>query len=161
MKIETCWDVVERLLGEHDDLSSENIARLLCRELKVSVRTGEVLLPMLTAAIAAKRRAKVRSIERQVFSDEGSATSPMVVETAAGLTVDVVALRDLLSEELFSVDGKQVVWGEATIQQHLARAAWLRDQQRALEETVRRHLASVEVIERFGVSCLNEVPVAV
>jgi hypothetical protein len=50
-----------------------------------------------------------------------------------------------------------VRWGEATADDHTARAAWLRDFARTVIETAERHERAVALIVEADVKCLNEV----
>lgn len=55
---------------------------------------------------------------------------------------------------------RYVVWGEATVDDHLARIAFqslLRD---GINANIEHHRTAIKDIEDAGVTCLNEIPVA-
>lgn len=50
-----------------------------------------------------------------------------------------------------------VVWGDATIEDHTQRIAFLSKQRDGIDQTIGRHLAAIELIREAGVTCLNDL----
>lgn len=63
--------------------------------------------------------------------------------------------QDLLSTT-FRVDGEEVSWGNATVQQHKLRAEQLTKQAVGTLETVSLHTSAIQDLEQSGAICLNE-----
>jgi hypothetical protein len=65
-----------------------------------------------------------------------------------------------LSEEVFSLlDGTRVRWGQATAEQHEARAAMQRAYANRSLEDAKRHDWAAETIRTRGVTCLDDLEV--
>ena len=57
----------------------------------------------------------------------------------------------------FYTGTKYVTWGEATIEQHLERIAYLSKLQSGITDTIARHQHAVDVLVDAGADCLNHV----
>lgn len=67
---------------------------------------------------------------------------------------------ELLASEFAVGDGTRTTWGEATAEQHLARAALLERQGFGTLETAARHRAAVEMLSSSGSITLSEIRAA-
>ena len=64
--------------------------------------------------------------------------------------------HELLESQFATGDGARVSWGEATIEQHAARAAWLERQATGTAETAVRHHVAVDLLRRSQCNTLAE-----
>lgn len=65
--------------------------------------------------------------------------------------------RELLSSQFSLGDGKSVLWGEATVDDHLNRIHLLLAQATGNVETSNRHKAAIYILQKHGVTKLNDV----
>lgn len=140
MMNETLRQRITALLDEGHDPS--NAAYLALQEVHCDELRGYVLSTVEQLARHIER-ARVRQLEHEAFTGERR-TTPDAVER-------------LLAERFILPDGRSVRWGEATVDDHTARAAWLRDFARTVIETAERHERAVALIVEADVKCLNEV----
>lgn len=100
------------------------------------------LRPLLVWRARTRARARVRKIEHEY----GDVSSPG-------------AVRALVAETFPLPDGGRVAWVTATVDQHRARAGWLRGHARSTVSTAVRHERAASRIEEAGVVCLADLPV--
>lgn len=99
-----------------------------------------VLHPLALARAKMRARAKTRRVEQAAASGSPDAR------------------RRLVSEKFALPDtGEWVSWGEATSEQHRARAGWLRDHADRTLATATRHEQAADDIDAAGVTCLNDL----
>jgi hypothetical protein len=117
-------------------------------------RVVELLVPPLRAYISRWQRCLVRERENVVFGQ------PSTARPADPLAGRRAAIRDMqkLKHLPFSVGGKKVLWGTATIAQHLLRAEEQRAQAGSIAEDAHRHERVADLLQREGVECLNDLP---
>lgn len=136
-------------LGSFDEITDEaKAAEAALTDLgRLSQRQRELLFPILRVAFHFHRRGNSRFVERslpigEVFDGETS-----------------VERRQLRLDSTFPLpDGRRVSWSEATVEDHEARIGYLRAVHLAgILRTISEHEAAVELIRRFGVSCLAEI----
>ena len=145
----TLYDYIEKAVEATPNLSDENIARKVLKEIGVATPQAMILLSAVASVVESWRRAPVRAIERKVFRRNG------------GEAIDVAACRVDLADETFALgDGRRVSWGEATIEEHRERATLLRKHLDGVHRTLEAHLVAIAAIEEAGVKCLNEIPEA-
>lgn len=144
----TLRDRIRAALDEDADRDDYALARAVL----AGVRRAELeklVLPVTANEVRRVRREHVRSVEDAAFSP------PRVVD---GHQVDPLAARKRLLDECMLVPGKGLVrWGEATVEDHQARIAYLSAQAASIGVTITRHEAAIAEIEAAGVSCLYEV----
>jgi hypothetical protein len=72
-----------------------------------------------------------------------------------------VARRSALMQSTFPLgDGTRVAWGQATVDDHRQRVAFLAAMRDGITNTIASHLDAVDAIEAAGVSCLDEIDLA-
>jgi len=69
----------------------------------------------------------------------------------------VSQVRDFLHATFSLGDGRQVTWGEATIEEHQTRIENLQKHVKAVSETILRHEKAVRRLKKHKVTCLNEL----
>lgn len=67
------------------------------------------------------------------------------------------ARRTLMNDSFVLPDGRWVMWLEATADDHLARAGWLRSQEESIRETRVMHEQAARLITEAGVRCLADL----
>jgi hypothetical protein len=93
-------------------------------------------------------RRRVRSIEQRVDEELSASSGP----------VDRIKAREVLAHETFALpDGTRVEWGEATEEQHLARAEMQRRLSGDCIKDAKRHEQAAKEIRLAGVRCLNDL----
>ncbi len=78
--------------------------------------------------------------------------------SSAGVSsISPVAERTRFLASGFYTGSKRVSWGEATVEEHRERIAFLATLRNGIDATIARHAAAVEQIESAGASCLNDI----
>jgi hypothetical protein len=122
-------------------------ALALAELLDLTVYQRELLDPLLRDFCAHIDRRHVRSIEREATAQR------------AGVPVGVPAHQRLLSESFALGDGRRVLWGEATAEEHLERAAMLQQMADGVLRSRQSHIDAADLIRLLGVRCLNDLEV--
>ena len=102
-----------------------------------------LLLPLVEDYLAHLNRAEVRASEQRAFSQrEGEPTRLAVAE---------------LVDKYFATGDGWVRWGEATVEDHQARIAFLKKMRTGIDATIERHEEAIKKIIEAGVTCLDEL----
>lgn len=121
------------------------------------------LFPLVYDAVRRGRRNRTRIIERIVtghdddidvapaFTDDDGAPSGKECDPNAGRKAFLV------SGFLSPARQEHVLWGEATIVDHISRADFLRKMASGLGRTASTHERAAELIQSAGVDCLNDL----
>lgn len=142
-------DILRGFIAENEDDNAAAFAFL--ESLHVRKSAVEVLMPIVVNAVADVRRVETHATERSVFG-AGSARRTL------GEVLDSVADRKrLLDEKFWLGDGRSVMWGDATVEDHRARIALLEKQVVGLSDTIDRHRQAIVEIEANAVTSLNEI----
>jgi hypothetical protein len=116
------------------------------------------LVIMLAAEIDEIRRANIRRKEKYAFSSELIERFGSMKDTRLEPNPEFLTLM----KSNFSLgDGFTAQWGEATIEQHKRRIAYLERMKGGIESTISYHQKAIEIIEAAGAKCLNETLVTV
>lgn len=103
--------------------------------------------PLVLLRARGHARSDVRRIENRAFT----AATPDALPTTA-------EARAALVQRSFPVPGKGMVpWTEATMDDHLARAAWQRNQSALCVVDAERHEAAADLISQHGVTTLGQI----
>lgn len=148
------------------DGSFAGTALAIMTELGLSDEAIAVLKPWVTDRVRATIRADARDIEDTVWPER---TSPPRQATAVRTqTGPLPALTDL--ERLLSLpvlvpiahDGNQLVtWRDMTVKDHEARIGLLERPLNGIQVTISRHRWSIDVINKYKVRTLGDIPVDV
>lgn len=112
----------------------------------------EKLFPYTRAHMVGLKRARVRTIEDEVFADSDGALK------SESPTANLLTNRLLLVTETFSLpDGSRVAWLEATVAQHNERAAMQRRLAGTCLVDAERHDQAAKLITESNVTCLAEI----
>ena len=102
-----------------------------------------LLLPLVEDYLAHLNRAEVRAAEQRAFSQrKGDPTRLAVAE---------------LVDKYFATGDRWVRWGEATVEDHQARIAFLKKMHTGIDSTIERHEEAIKKIIEAGVTCLDEL----
>lgn len=148
---ETIYKVVRKLVQNH---SPEEAADLALQGL-TKAQLVEFVRPEVERLARSMARANVRRTEEQAFP-----SSPVSDSESREPEGRPAAIKELMEKGFLLPDGDYVLWGEASPEQHEARAGWLHGQAAALVETARRHEHAARLIRNAGVSCLNDLGTA-
>ena len=127
---------------------------VLARKLLLEI-DNDLLVEMISEAIAGEQRALTRIVERTAF--KAFFASP---------TNDIVAaqsndsLRAIFSRTFSLGTGEAVAWGAATVDQHRQRIAMLQRMRDGIDATIYQHEEAIRVITEAGVTSLDELAVA-
>ena len=107
---------------------------------------AETMLFPIVRTRSARRRSTVRKAEDKAFS--GYDSDPLT------------ALRELQGERFWvPLSCGLVAWADATAEQHIARADYIRDKIRALALDAERHETAADIITDAKVSCLADLEI--
>lgn len=130
--------------GKPDAAAAYVMHRLQLNELQ-----RQVLWSIIVGECRNIDRNRVRSIERDADDKPN--------QRRIGTPVNPTARRSQFLQSTFALpDGRRVTWGEATIQDHEARIAYLSKQQKGIGETIGLHRSVINEIKTAAVTCLNE-----
>lgn len=126
----------------------ESTAESVADAIRLNKTQRAVLMTLLVGTCTNHERHFIASIESDVFERTGS----RVVLNSAGR----------LLTESFAIDGagRRVTWGEATVDDHYMRIAFLQGLQLSIQQTIDRHQSAIDLIEAEGVTNLNEIELA-
>jgi hypothetical protein len=118
--------------------------------------------PALRWQVGHAMRERVRRVERRVFRIPRIATTPKggggkVPVAAKSQPTSPDALRDILGLTFALRNGDRVTFRDATAEQHMARAAYLREMAATDMQTASRHDEAARMIRAAGVLNLAEV----
>ncbi len=124
-----------------DEVASETLAMCSPRLLRI------LLLPQATYAVTIMRRLITRQVEKANWAT-----------TAVAEPVDMVALRDSLEFSYLKIPGQpEILWLDATPEDHRAYADSLQVKVTGLQDTIRIHYAVADEIEAAGASCYRDL----
>ncbi len=98
-----------------------------------------------------------RSIRSDVRAHENSPSDHGTSDTQERRVAGGINRAEYLADRFCIGRGKHVVWGEATVQDHRDRIAFLASLRNGIDNTIARHAEAIDIIEAAGVSCLNDV----
>jgi hypothetical protein len=104
-----------------------------------------ILMPMVESMARDEARKQVRALEDRVYRR---------IETGADPSTE---RRRLAYKTFYAPDFGYVLWGEATVEQHRARAQMQRQIAGECLVDAERHEEAADLIERSGATCLNEI----
>ena len=151
--------------GDIDLMTKTVLTTVLARD-----DAGELLHDLVSWRIRHRIRSGVRSREKSAFSRFGRGNpSPEPVggklkpKSKTGpkprpAKPEKEVAKFLLDRVFVPGRGYELTWGEMTVPDHEARAAYLETQITGTVATIRRHRRAIELIEAAGVSTLAEVP---
>lgn len=139
------------LLRKYAEVSDNDYeaAGMLLDELGVRGKARRTLLWIVAQSMKMARRNEQRGVERRV-----RIAAPILEGVP---THDQVQNRkDLVAGSFALGDGRRVSWGEATVEQHRERIAYLAKLRDGYNVTISQHESAIALIVKNGVSCLSE-----
>ena len=146
--------MIAELYEKFDEGDDEAVAAAVLDHLAVDGVARDELLPVVKNDVQWWRRKRVLKIER-----DGETTQKPDSKLAASTAASNPLLRDKLLKQSFAIgDGRMVMWGEATVADHIARVQFLSAMVDGLRETAGKHQLAVSLIENTPrAKCLNDV----
>lgn len=120
--------------------------------------TKNDLLPLVEDEVVNHMRNAVRGVERATFQSlyKGVELSQSGVEyVSAPASRD--AFRSLFHKKFALGDGREVLWGKATVEEHKQRVEMLRKQRDGIDSTIQGHMQAIITLEESGARCLDEM----
>lgn len=124
--------------------SARHLAKRALAELSESA-----IIPILAQEIDHVRRESVRAREAKQMHD--------FFRSGAGTIAPPSVAPEMFASPFAVGDGSDATWGEATVEQHRARVAILRNMVAGTQRTIGLHERAIEVLEATGARCLNEL----
>ena len=144
----TLKKLIHAALEETTDGDPHDIARRI--RMKVS---PEDILDLLAREVEWTQRGLARTVEHEAmsaFRSHFSGPLPPLPRVDPGL-------RALFRTAFSLGDGTSVPWGQATIEQHEQRIAFLALQRDGLNRTIAQHQEAIRVISEAGATCLADL----
>lgn len=108
--------------------------------------------PIVLMRARQEQRRHTRRLEREAFRPRVASVGSETVQTRPQ------AMQELNRRTFPLPSGGSVAWGEATVNDHLARAGWQRSLAASIVADAEVHEYAARLIEEAGVSCLDEIP---
>lgn len=110
------------------------------------------------AVVRDECRRTARHIVRGLESGTGQGDDGTLHATAGATSIYYPKdQRDDFLSQRFYTGTEYVTWGEATVDHHRERIAYLATLRNGIDATITRHADAVEQIESAGASCLNDI----
>lgn len=148
MTEETLRDIIER----HPYDSHTDTAKAVLAELEVNGRAKTLLVGVVANYVRILRRNSVRTIEYAI--DHGR---PLPSGDAGDEDTPIATVHDLVGECFSLGDGRWVLWGVATVADHLLRVQHLTSLRNGVDATISRHCDAIERINAARATCLNDL----
>ena len=142
-------DRIAKALEADPDADAREVAEALLPQV-----TKRDLFPLLVEEVQGHQRRRVRQVERRAFGQSGGGTAPSMLERSRP------RLAELYGEPFKLYDGREVSWGQATVEQHRQRLERLRVQRHGLTQTIERHEEAIRTCEEHGVDRLADIGAA-
>ena len=123
----------------------------------IDLISPQELIGILAEEIDNLRRDEVRAKEKNAFAEAFFSRHDKKIPDM----VRYEGFVELLKEKFSLGDGNTTRWGEATIEEHQARVAFLEKMRDGLDETISYHKKAIELLKAKKARCLNEVLVCV
>jgi hypothetical protein len=144
---ETLEQTLRRLVIE--ECLSPEVAAQKALDSVSKAKLAEFVRPLVLLRAKGMERKLVRRVEETAFGDAGGDQPAMTRAEAR---------RRLVAEQFPLPDGRWVPWGQATPDNHRARAGWMRKHAAAVVADAERHEQAAALIEQSGTSCLDDIP---
>jgi hypothetical protein len=148
------FDRMRRFARQHPTRAPRALAAAFLKHLGVAEPARTVLVPLLARDFVWVAREATRTTEKAMPAGDWAPAF------AADAPVDILAIRRSLCAQTFTIGGRKITWGAATVADHRGRIAMLRDHVRACDATIRRHEEAIRLLTERGVACLNDLPAA-
>ena len=144
---------ISEIIDQHQTGDPDETAAAVMDALEVPAKWRDLFYGLLRDECRRTLRGHVRGLERGNPGHREHGTHPRV----AGVAATPAATRDAYLNARFYTGTKYVTWGEATIEQHLERIAYLSKLQSGISDTIARHQHAVDVLVAAGADCLSHV----
>lgn len=154
---ETIRELLYRLI-EEDGMDPEAAAE---KALSMVPRRElvEWIRPLVTTEARRLERDRVRRVEDAAFSHPAVLGTESVHAPPGGehRMTRAEARKQLVASRFALPNGTWVLWGTASSDEHRERARWQRERAATVSEDARRHEFAADLIEKHGVSCLDDL----
>ena len=143
----TIYDLIRDARLDAVDTGPDGVTKVLMDRLALP----EIVYPAIRSFVLEQLRAATRAVEVEAFK-----TAKPDIFSPEEHTV-FVDRRTSLSEETFYTGERYVKWSEATVKDHEARIAYLKQHITGYVATIQRHKTAIAEIRAAGVRCLGEL----
>ena len=133
------YQIIDDNVTGDADLDAKTIIDLL----EVPAKWAEVFFPLLKIECRRRYRALVSAAEHS--NEKAKHPTPGDDRSA------------YLNKRFAVGDGRYVLWGEATIEDHRSRIAMLTSLRNGIDDTIDRHNQAVKILITAKATCLNDI----
>ncbi len=142
------------LIAQHDQGDPDLTASAVLNAVGCPAKWRDLFGPLLAMECRRTQRKAARKIEEEVAGNHGA---PGVASDAQpGIDAGAPSRSDFLATRFYTGD-HYVTWGEATVEDHRNRIAYLASLRNGIDVTIQRHADAIEQIEAAGVASLNDL----
>lgn len=141
--------LIHEALEEAPDGDPHDIAKRIRRRVP-----AEDILNLIAREVEWTQRGIARLVEQQGMAAFRSRFASTPLPPLPGVDD---GLRALFRSTFHLGDGTSVTWGDATIEQHEQRIAFLSIQRDGITRTIDQHREAIRAIQAAGTSCLNDL----
>lgn len=148
---------IRQVIYEIVAANPERDARTIAVEVLAKCTKND-LLPIVEDEVAEHMRNAVRGVEVAAFKSQyqGVTLAQSGVElVSAPVTREM--FKRLFHKRFALGDGREVMWGKATIEEHSQRIEMLRKKRDGLDSTISRHMQAIIALQKSGARCLDEM----
>lgn len=125
-------------------------------------KVPKLLIPVIAQEIEHVRRMGEREIEHKTLRPflqkvkASNGTHAITGKAPAKLSISPAILQ-AMKNRIRIGDGKKVLFGEMTIEQHLKRIAFLTTQRNGINNTINLHEEAISILQKRKKKCMNDV----
>ena len=145
---------LHELIAQHDQGDPDRTAIAVLNAVACPAKWRDLFGPLLRDECRRSFRADARKIEEEAGGAH-SISGTQARDAAVG-----PSRTDFLATRFYTGD-RYVTWGEATVEDHRSRIAFLASLRNGIDATIQRHADAIEQIEAAGVATLADLGRAV
>jgi len=144
---------LKQLIHEALEGTPDGDPHVIARSIRRRVPTEDIL-NLIAREVEWTQRGLARLVEQEGMASFRSRFSGQPLPPMPGVDP---SLRALFRSSFHLGDGSSVSWGDATVEQHEQRIAFLEKQLDGISRTVTKHREAIKVINEAGAMCLNDL----
>ena len=147
---------IRKLIDEHQTGDPDETCKAVMDATGIAKKHRDLFWPLLRDECRRLARTAVRDAERGDINDSHPDPGHTPGDTHSALA-GVGVRADFLNKRIYTGNGNYVLWGEATVEDHQSRVAYLASLRNGIDDTIQLHVEAMELIEAAGVTCLNDL----